>query len=98
MDFLLVAFYSLLAVAVAIAGAVLEPRHKRLGIALLFVSLALVLNLFAGGAVLFVPLILAIYGVIFGLPALAVWLLVRWWRRRRGARGEPAARQERPAR
>lgn len=98
MDFFLVGLYSFLAVGVAIAGAVLEPRHKRVGIGLLFVSLALVLNLFAGGAVLFVPVILAIYGVIFGLPALAVWLLVRWWRRRRAIPVEPAATEERPVR
>lgn len=82
MNLVLLAFYNLAIVAVAIAGLALERRgHQRSGIALLGLALLLILNLLFGGALLFVPLVLGIYGVLLGLPALAVYLLVRRLRR-----------------
>ena len=82
MDILLLALYNLVIVGVALAGLVVERRRPRLGIALLVLALVLLLNLIVGGALLFVPFIVALYGVVFGLPALALWQLVRWLRRR----------------
>lgn len=85
MNLLILVLYNLGAVAVAVAGLMLEHRgRKRLGITLLFVALLLILNLAVGGAILFVPFIVALYGIVFGLPILGAWLLVR--RIRRGRR------------
>jgi hypothetical protein len=85
MNLLILVLYNLGAVAMAVTGLMLEHRgRKRLGTALLFVSLLLILNLAVGGAILFVPFIVALYGIVFGLPILGVWLLVR--RIRRGRR------------
>jgi len=85
MNLLILVLYNLGAVAVAVSGLIFERRGRpRLGIALLFVSLFLILNLAVGGAILFVPFIVALYGTVFGLPILGIWLLVR--RIRRGRR------------
>lgn len=82
MDFLLLALYNLAAVGVAVAGVWLERRgRRRWGIALLLVALLMILNLFVGGALLFVPFIIALYGVLLGGPIAAVWLVIRWLRR-----------------
>lgn len=84
MNLLILVLYNLGAVAVAVVGLMLERRGRpRLGIALLFVSLLMILNLAVGGAILFVPFIVALYGAVFGLPVLAIWLLVRRIRRGR---------------
>lgn len=81
MDLWLLVFYNLVAVAITFAGVMLERRgRKRLGVALMAVGPLMLLNLFVGGAILFVPFIIALYGTVFGLPALAIWWL---WRRRR---------------
>jgi hypothetical protein len=86
MNLLILVLYNLGAVAVAVAGLILERRgRQRLGIALLLVSFLLILNLAVGGAILFVPFIVALYGTVFGLPVLAIWLLVRRIRRGRGS-------------
>jgi len=88
MDFLLLALYNVGAVAVAIAGLILERRGRpRLGIGLLFLSFFLILNLAVGGALLFVFVIVALYGALLGLPAFGIWYLVR--RRRRGRDAAP---------
>jgi hypothetical protein len=91
MELTLLVLYNLVAVGLAFAGLVLERRRPRLGVALLLLSVLVVINLFVGGAILFVPLILALYGTVLGLPALAVWWLVRRRRARRQFR-TPGAR------
>ncbi len=81
--FLLV-LYNLATVAVAATGVWLERRgRRRIGAGLLFLSLLLVLNLLFGGALLFVPFILALYGLLLGGPIAVVWLIVRRLRRGR---------------
>lgn len=81
MDLLLLVLYNLVAAGVAFAGLLVERRRPRLGIALLVLSVLLVINLLVGGVILFVPLILGLYGAVLGLPALGIWWLVRRWRR-----------------
>ena len=88
MDIFILALYNLVMVGVAFTGLVIERRRPRVGIALLLVALTLLLNLFVGGALLFVPFILALYGVMLGLPAFALWRLVQMVRRR-GGRSTP---------
>ena len=82
MDLFLLVLYNLAAAALAFAGLLVERRRPRLGIALLVLSVLLVINLLVGGVILFVPLILGLYGAVLGLPALGIWWLVRRWRRR----------------
>ncbi|MGD9894994.1 MAG: hypothetical protein AB7R89_09525 [Dehalococcoidia bacterium] len=83
MNLLILVLYNFAAVAVALVGLILERRGRpRLGIALLFVALLLILNLAVGGVLLFVPVIVAIYGTVFGLPILLIWFVVRRIRRR----------------
>ena len=83
MNLLILVLYNLAAVAVALVGLILERRGRpRLGIALLFVALLMILNLAVGGAILFVPVIVGLYGVVFGLPILLIWFVVRRIRRR----------------
>ena len=91
MNLLILILYNLAAVAVAVVGLILEHRGRpRLGIALLFIALLMILNLAVGGAILFVPLIIALYGTVFGLPVLLIWFVVRRLRRR-GRGGLPPA-------
>ena len=86
MDLALLALYNVAAAGAAVAGLHFERRGRpRLGFALLALSLILILNLLFGGALLFVPVVLSIYGAIFGLPALGLWLLIRRLRRGRAA-------------
>jgi O-antigen/teichoic acid export membrane protein len=83
MNLLILVLYNLAAVAVALTGLILERRGRsRLGITLLFLALLMILNLAVGGAILFVPVIVALYGVVFGLPVLLIWFVVRRIRRR----------------
>jgi O-antigen/teichoic acid export membrane protein len=83
MNLLILVLYNFAAVGVAVAGLILERRGRpRLGIALLFVALFMILNLAVGGAILFVPVIVALYGTVFGLPVLLIWYVVRRIRRR----------------
>lgn len=83
MRFAVLVLYNLVIVGVAVAGVVIERRRPRLGIGLMAIALLLLITLITGGAILFVPLILALYGAVFGVPALLIWLFVRRYRRRR---------------
>lgn len=91
MRFAVLVLYNLFIVAVVVVGVVIERRRPRLGIALIATALVLLVILITGGAVLFVPLIIALYGTVFGLPVLLIWLLVRRYRRRRAAAAAPPA-------
>jgi hypothetical protein len=83
MNLLILVLYNLAAVAVALTGLILDRRGRpRLGIALLFAALLMILNLAVGGAILFVPVIVSLYGFVFGLPVLLIWFVVRRIRRR----------------
>lgn len=88
MNLFILVVYNLVAVGIAIGGLMAERRGRpKTGAALLIAALLLILNLLFGGALLLVPLVLGIYAVFLGLPALGVWLLVRRLRRGRRAPG-----------
>lgn len=87
----LLAAYNFAVVGVALVGLYLERRHPKVGIGLMLLAAFALLNLFVGSAILFVPLIVGIYGVVLGLPALAVWYAVRRFRRRRASRRAPTS-------
>lgn len=90
MTIAVLALYNVAAVGVAFAGLVVERRHPKVGIGLMLVAALALLNLFVGGAILFVPLIFALYGLVLGPPALAIWYIVRTFRRRRASDRAPA--------
>jgi hypothetical protein len=88
MDLALLVLYNLGAAAVALVGLIVERRGRtKLGLALLLTAFLLLLNLLVGGVILFVPFILALYGIVLGLPILGIWLFVRWIRRGHGSAG-----------
>ncbi len=90
MNLLILVLYNLGAVAIAATGLLLERRGRpRLGYGLMFAAFLLLLNLLVGGALLVLPFIIALYGILLGLPLLALWLLLR--RLRRGRRRTPVA-------
>ncbi len=90
MNLLILVLYNLGVVAIAATGLLLERRGRpRLGVGLMLTAFLLLLNLLVGGALLFVPFIIALYGTLLGLPLLTLWLLLR--RLRHGRRRTPAA-------
>jgi Flp pilus assembly protein TadB len=82
--------YNFVAIGIAFAGLLVERRRPKLGIALLLVAVFMLINLLVGGAILFVPFIIALYAIPIAPPALVIWWLVRRRRRRRQSRALPA--------